>query len=369
MPVKNFALALILAIISINSFGQNPVPTYQRGVSINHWTSDPIEEWTLADRRWFSRKDVEWIAKEGFDHIQLYVSANEAVTNKYLFKDEPMKSVDSAIIWCRQNKLGVVLVFRHFDPFVADSTLPKAQQDSIFAEGRALFFNKVAARYKTQGDNVRMMISPEPTEQLPSVVHFYTKTLDAIFDQNKNVNVYVSFSAIDNIRRLEKYISNKHVKIAASLEGIRLSSDNPYTALNIFVNQHQPFYKFPKLSFPGVVPAIDSLSPERWSRNLTGATLNEQTIAAKLGKVYDWLLQNNINNEVYISNFRFYTGWPHDYATETDKRSIQNFAEAVMKYTRQYQFAWSVYDYNSGSCIRYADGRKALMLEYMNIKG
>ena len=78
--------------------------TFKNGVSLNHWTGYPIDSFTYADPKWFNKKDVEWIAKTGIDHIQVYITGTEIITTDEKITPNKVAAIDSLLSWCKAGR-------------------------------------------------------------------------------------------------------------------------------------------------------------------------------------------------------------------------------------------------------------------------
>ncbi len=79
----------------------------QRGTNISHWLS---QDFGWAPRKkWFTEKDIRFIAKQGFDHIRLPVDEKELWTNDGQPIEKEFQRLVTAIDWCREAGLRVIV--------------------------------------------------------------------------------------------------------------------------------------------------------------------------------------------------------------------------------------------------------------------
>src|SRR4051812_39284380 len=50
---------------------------FRRGVVVNHWLASNYDAVHAYGGAWFDREDVAWIARHGFDHVRVRVSAKD----------------------------------------------------------------------------------------------------------------------------------------------------------------------------------------------------------------------------------------------------------------------------------------------------
>jgi len=88
--------------------------SFKRGVNISHWLSQKGGPRPYG-APWFGEADVEWIAKQGFDHIRLPVDVRTCMAADGKLDPEKLKPIADAIGWSRHHGLGLVLD-AHFLP-------------------------------------------------------------------------------------------------------------------------------------------------------------------------------------------------------------------------------------------------------------
>jgi hypothetical protein len=372
MKMKKYLVALFVLVMSVQSFAQvkskktTDTFTFKQGVTLNHWTSRPIQGWVYGDPAWFSKKDVEWIAATGIDHIQLYVSGREISNPDNTINYQKLSVVDSAIAWCKEAKTGIVLTITQFPDFAVDTTLAKEDQAEIILNKQAAFWGLVADYFKANGNNVRFLISHNAQGDNDYRNSYNLRALSEIRKTNPTRKVYLTASSVNRLADLKTPANDKNICIAARMA---LAPNVESEALDVFLWQHVFEKKLPPITFPGTLPALDNLVGEsdKWAIGYSNIKLDEAYLDAKFQKVNRWMKENHPNREFYISHWRYVTGYPFDPATVKDETSIRNFGQAFSKTTKKYQINWSIYDYNSGSCIRYPNGDKALILEALRL--
>lgn len=109
MKKKN--LILVIAIcLSVGLFAQsNKGPyTIKRGTNIAHWLSQSKKRGAEREK-FFTKKDVQFIASAGFDHFRLPVDEEQLWDSTGKRYDDAFKLLDNALKWADESGLRVVL--------------------------------------------------------------------------------------------------------------------------------------------------------------------------------------------------------------------------------------------------------------------
>lgn len=338
--------------------------SFKQGVALNHFTSYPIKGWTYADSSWFNGKDAAWIAAAGLDHIQLFVSCKEITNEDLSLNLTKLAAVDSVISWCKKASLGTIISLVQFPVFSVDTTLTKEQQQEILLNKQSEFWGRLAGHFKFHGPNLRFVIDNVSNGGAEARNIFYKGALAEIRKTNITRKIYLTASSnqLDDLRFPEK---DRNICIAAEMA---VGSDEVNEALDVFLYQHAFRKKIASVTFPGTIPALDSLRKDHWARKYSNTVINASYLDAKFRRIRNWMASHHPGVEFYISHWRYFTGYPYNPATTVDENSIRNFGAAFSATTSKYQISWCIYDYNSGSCIRYPNGHKALILESLKLK-
>ncbi len=115
MQFHHLLLPLALLAMSAPTASADPVPSprnpagfaIQRGTNISHWLSQDFG-WAPREK-WFTEKDVRFIAKQGFDHIRLPVDEKELWTKEGRPIEGEFQRLVTAIEWCRKAGLRVIV--------------------------------------------------------------------------------------------------------------------------------------------------------------------------------------------------------------------------------------------------------------------
>lgn len=82
--------------------------TIRRGLNISHWLSQSSVR-GYARMRYFTEKDVEYIASEGFDHLRIPVDEEQLFDKDGQRNAEAFSLLRSALTWCRKYNLRAVV--------------------------------------------------------------------------------------------------------------------------------------------------------------------------------------------------------------------------------------------------------------------
>ncbi len=80
----------------------------KRGTNISHWLSQSRRR-GLERVQWFTRSDVKYLSRLGFDHLRLPVDEEQLWNEKGQINREAMDLLHSALAWCAEYKLKVIV--------------------------------------------------------------------------------------------------------------------------------------------------------------------------------------------------------------------------------------------------------------------
>lgn len=347
--------------------------TFKQGVGVNHWASYPIKGWSYADSRWFNKTDVEWVSEQKFDHIQLYVSGEEISNPDYSLNKERIAVLDSVISWNKKEKLGTIITLSRFPEFKIDTLLSKETKDSLTLQKQVAFWGKLSEYFSKKGLETRFNIHGNVnslTEDINYLNQYNLKVLEEIRKSNPVRKVYLPIYTFEKMKEMVIPNNDKNINISCDL------IDD--SAVVVFTMQHAFPENFPTIKFPGTIPDLTSILKEGHSdAKHSNIVLNESYLDKDFEKVLLWMATNAKNIELYIPSWRYYTGWPFIPESVEDEESIISFGESFSKSTKKYNINWAVYDYNSGSPMRYtnnpgspanSNGEISIVLQGLNLK-
>jgi hypothetical protein len=164
--------------------------------------------------------------------------------------------------------------------------------------------------------------------------------------------------------------NDKNIIVAAEMAQ---STEQKAEAIDVFAWQYQEYFftdKMPHITFPGSIPKLDTsmiTDLGRWAVPFSNTKLEKTYFDNKFKMVSQWMKQNHPELEFYVPHFRYWTGYPFDPETIKDKKSVNNFITSFARAARKNKINWCFYDYNSGSGIRYPNGKKAMILDALNL--
>ena len=115
MILRSILLSFLLAAMALTTHAAPALPApsnpagfaIHRGINISHWLSQDFG-WAPREK-WFTEKDVRFIAKQGFDHIRLPVDEKELWSPDGRPIDSEFKRLVTAIGWCQKAGLRVIV--------------------------------------------------------------------------------------------------------------------------------------------------------------------------------------------------------------------------------------------------------------------
>jgi hypothetical protein len=370
---SKFFLVIFIASCSIsrniNDAKMQKKITFNNGVSLNHWTGYPIDSFTYADPKWFNQKDVEWIAKTGIDHIQLYVTGTEIITTDEKIIPNKVVAIDSLISWCKAVGLGVILSPTRMPNTVIDSTLSREERIEINLKKQAANFGVFANYFRNYGQNVRFLLNIG-SEDKALRNRFYQKVLTEIRKTNPDRKLYITAYSLNKLPDVEIPKIDENIIIATE---ISQSTESKAEAIDVFAWQFQDYFftkKMPSITFPGTVPNIDTsmiTDLGRWAIPFSNTKIEQDYFDTKFKWARQQMTQYHPKRELYISHFRYWTGYPFDPKTVKDAKSVNYFISSFASAAKKNNINWCFYDYNSGSGIRNPNGEKAMILDALNL--
>jgi len=181
--------------------------TFKRGVNISHWLSQNFAARPYA-APWFGESDIDWIAKQGFDHIRLPVDVRLCIDADGHLQTPKVQPIVDAIRWARTRGLGTVLD-AHFLPGADFNSVggdSRAYTDEALQKKVAEVWRELARNFAKEGSWLRFEILNEPVaaenKQLNPFMH---RMLAAIRESNPTRIVYVtsnrwsSFSTVADV--------------------------------------------------------------------------------------------------------------------------------------------------------------------------
>lgn len=367
--MAKYLFPTVLSLLLVSAvFGQKnneTTYTFRQGVSIAHWTDALFQGRTYGDPKWFSEKDVQWIARQGLDHMVIRVSGRE-VSDENGLNVKRMAVLDSAISWAAREKLGVIIHLQEYPLHVKDSTAGIMQQEAQQLTMQIKCWSEFGKYFARYGQHVRFNIEPSD-EWLP-------KTTTGINRYNNAL-----------INEIRKYDSNRKLYVvtaqADSLTFITLPDDPniiinvKYDAIPIFTGQawiHASYPDFPGIKFPGKVPDLsvynlpadfDWAMPKKYANS----NISERDVESDLKKYNAWRSKFYPSSELYVPFWGYATGFPFNAANATDKESIANYARAFAKACEENKISWAIYDYNSGMAVN-INNEPSVLLEALRLK-
>lgn len=334
--------------------------TFKRGVNVSHWLSQNHDARPYA-ADWFTEEDVAWIERQGFDHIRFPVDGRLWQTADGALDEGKIAPFVRALRWSREHGLGAILDM-HFLPG-ADFNATN-QQNAVFTDETlqtsvAAFWEKLAARFKDEGEYLRFEILNEPVAKENAQLNpFNARMLAAIRKSNPSRIVYLTSNRWSNFSTITDVILPDDPHIALTLHFYE-----PF----IFTHQRASWVQLPPdmplIKFPGRVPDLSrtTIPADHFVQKSSNTELTTAEIDAAFATLAAWADKNLKGRELYIGEFGAY-----DKAEDDDSRRA--YVKAVTATAERHNWSWAVWDYQGGYAVRSPDGKPTAILEGLPLK-
>lgn len=318
------------------------VYSFRRGLNISHWLAQFHAEKPYAGA-WFTARDCEWIARQGFDHIRIPVDGREWAGQDGALEENRVAPFDKALVWAERAGLGVILDM-HYLP--GASFEPTSQENHVFTDfvlqtTVAGFWRRVAERYASVGPHLRFEILNEPVAASPADLNaFNRRMLAAIRESNPNRVVYITSNRWSHFDRVAELEVPEDTNVALTLHFYE-----PF----VFTHQRANWMEFsptmPTVPFPGLVPDLEGFAPrDHWVLQSSGKVIGAGEVFEAFDKLAGWVKQHAPGREIHIGEFGSY----HP-ATGPDRRY---YASVVSGAAEVRGWGWAVWDYRGGFAVR-----------------
>jgi endoglucanase len=330
----------------------DPVYTFKKGVNISHWLSQ--NEAGKYGAPWFGEGDVEWISKQGFDHIRLPVDFRECLAADGSLDEAKLKPIEDAIRWARARSLGTDLD-AHFLPGADFNSVGgdnRAYTDMAIQETAANTWRQMARHFASEGSYLRFEILNEPVaKQNADLNPFMAHMLSAIRESNPTRIVYVTSNRWSSFHTIGDVVLPDDANIALTIH---------FYEPMIFTHQRASWAGFkntlPPVTFPGTTPDVTGYTlPNFHTKLQPGEPLTVEQIDKTFASVSAWLADHAPKIEVYVGEFGVYAPAPDD--------SKRRWIETVRKDAESRGWGWGVWDYNDSFGVRRHDGSGTPVLE------
>jgi endoglucanase len=358
MPHPNRLLALLVALFfPLIAFAADAKPaatfTFKRGVNVSHWLSQNYNERPYA-AGWFTEEDVAWIAQHGFDHIRFPVDGRLWRNADGSLDEAKIAPFVRALRWSREHGLGAILDM-HFLPganFDAGNLESAVFTDLKLQEEVAGFWEKVAARFRDEGEYLRFEILNEPVaKENVQLNPFNARMLAAIRSSNPTRIVYLTSNRWSNFSTINDLVLPDDPHIALTLHFYE-----PFVFTHQRANWVQLPPDMPLIKFPGRVPDLSKIIPaDHFVQKSSNTELTVAQIDDAFATVAAWAAQHLKGRELYIGEFGAYA--------PADDDSKRAYTQAVRAAAERHGWSWAVWDYQGGFAVRSAEGKPTPILD------
>jgi len=122
---------LIASMLSLSCGKKQNAFEIRNGVNISHWLSQS-EQRGENRKAWFTRNDVEYIAKLGYDHIRIPIDEVQMFTEDGQKEPEAFALLHNALSWCSEFNLRAVV-----DLHILRSHYFDAKEKPLFTDPKA----------------------------------------------------------------------------------------------------------------------------------------------------------------------------------------------------------------------------------------
>jgi endoglucanase len=338
----------ILGLLLLSATYAAAVPTYtfKKGVNISHWLSQNGVK-TPYGAPWFGPGDVDWISRQGFDHIRLPVDFRLCLSADGTLDEAKLKPIADAIRWTRRRGLGIILD-AHFLPGADFS--PAGRDSDAFTDPAvqaraAQCWRLMARRFSGEGASLRFEILNEPVaEENAQLNPFMARMLAAIRESNPTRIVYVTSNKWSSFHTVEDVVLPEDPNIALTIH---------FYEPIVFTHQRASWVGFkdtlPPVTFPGTVPDVSGYTLPSFHMKLQpGEKITVAQIDATFSGVAAWLSVHAPKIEVYVGEFGVFHA--------ADAGSTRRWIATVRGDAESRGWGWAVWDYNDSFGVRRHDG-------------
>lgn len=194
---------------------------FQKGVNLGGWISQFAKYDTNHFETFITKKDIEYIASLGFDHVRVPVDYN-------VLEDEEGTTIESGFDylrncceWCKEYGLHMLIDLHEcygysFDPLKKDMDRKKFFYDEELQARFLALWTKIAETFKDEQDTVAFeplneVVLQEVAEAWNAVVKKYIATIRAICPDVYIVVGGVMYNHVSNVKLLDPPADDKIV--------------------------------------------------------------------------------------------------------------------------------------------------------------
>jgi endoglucanase len=327
--------------------------SFKRGVNISHWLSQNGAKQAYG-APWFGERDVEWIARHGFDHIRLPVDFRLCLASDGSLDEAKLRPIEDAIGWARARGLGVVLD-AHFLPGADFNSVggdSRAYTDAAVQEAAARCWRRMAAHFAGAGPYLRFEILNEPVAAENAQLNpFMRHMLAVIRESNPTRIVYVTSNKWSSFHTIGDVVLPDDPNIALTIH---------FYEPVVFTHQRASWVGFtntlPAVKFPGTVPDVTGHTLPSYHLKLhAGDEITAAQIESTFAGVSAWLAAHAPKIEVYVGEFGVYN--------TADAASTRRWIETVRSCAESRGWGWAVWDYNDSFGVCRRDGSATPVLD------
>lgn len=186
---------------------------FQKGVNLGGWISQFDEYSTEHFDTFITKKDIEYIASLGFDHVRVPVDYNVLEDEEGVIKPSGFAYLENCRSWCTDCGLNMLIDLHEcfgysFDPLKKDMDRKKFFYDEKLQDRFLRLWEEIAERFKAYPAQVAFeplneVVLKEVWEAWNTLIAKYVKTIRAIAPDNYLVIGGVCYNNVLSVPLLE----------------------------------------------------------------------------------------------------------------------------------------------------------------------
>lgn len=249
---------------------------FQKGVNLGGWISQ-FDKYDIEHFDTFiTKKDIEYIASLGFDHVRVPVDYNVLEEEDGTDKETGFTYLENCRAWCEEYGLNMVLDLHEcfgysFDPLKKDMDRSKFFYDEALQERFLNLWKKIATRFKDYQDQVAFeplneVVLYEVADAWNKVLHKYIKMMREIVPDSYIIVGGVCYNSVTTVELLDVPVDDKIVYNFHCYEPMVFTHQGAYWVVDMPLDF--------RVSYPKSLDEYRKTSKEL-SEALAGAIFNE----------------------------------------------------------------------------------------------
>lgn len=186
---------------------------FMKGVNLGGWISQFDKYDELHFKSFITKKDIEYIASLGFDHVRVPVDYNVLEDEEGNIIDSGFKYLTDCRNWCEEYGLNMLIDLHEcfgysFDPLKKDMDRKKFFYDDALQERFLKLWSKIAETFKDYPDQVAFeplneVVLEEVVDAWNEVISKYVKLMRKIAPENYLIIGGVNYNNVLSVAKLK----------------------------------------------------------------------------------------------------------------------------------------------------------------------